>query len=188
MPTKPHIWVMEGRWSSSVKDVRSVQPVLTALQDAAVTKSAVNHLNTVEDLHVAMRRWSQKQHASYSVGYLALHGEPGKVYVGRRSVDVASLADHVPPRGLTGKILHFGSCAVLDLDERECDDMRKALGVRALMGFTEDVDWFDSLAFELMLFRSLARYHRLDVVERDVQERAGSLGNRLGFRIIRRRS
>lgn len=176
---------MEGKWSSSVRDVRTVGPVLDALTSAGVAKSSRHHLNSTDDLRNALGRWRQRQHASYGIGYLALHGSPGRVHIGRSAVDLLALGQGLPAQALKGKVLHFGSCSVLKQTPTELESLRRALGVRAMTGFTEDVDWFDSLAFELLLFDSLAYYKRLDAVERDLKARAGSMARRLGFRIVR---
>lgn len=185
---KPKIWVMEGKWASSVMDVRTVSPMMAALDNANVATSTLHHINTVEDLQRSLVRWGQRQHAGHGIGYLALHGAPGSVFVGRRRVDLGILSESLPKNALKGKVLHFGSCAVLDLKPKEREVLRAALGVRGITGFTEDVEWFESMAFELMLLESLAYYKRLDAVERDLKERAGGLWRRLGFQMVRARS
>lgn len=60
------------------------------------------------------------------------------------------------PRGvLKDKVLHFGSCSVLDLDEEDAQDARRQLGVRVLTGFTTDVEWFASMASATVALRSV---------------------------------
>lgn len=79
----PGIWAMEGAWSARVTDVRSISPVLSAMDAARVAKTARHHLNHPEDLAKQLGRWAQRQHESYGIGYLALHGSPGAVYNGQ---------------------------------------------------------------------------------------------------------
>jgi uncharacterized protein DUF6642 len=181
----PGLWTMEGAWSSSVRDVRTVRPVLQALRDMGQAKYAELRLNDPEDLLKQMIRWGQAQHSRFGIGYLALHGSPGKVYVGRRGVDLVELGNALPRRGLTSKVLHFGSCAVLDLPSKGRQELRDALGVRALTGFTEYVDWVESLAFELLLFDVLASYKRLDAAEAYIKRNHGAFARRLGFKLVR---
>jgi hypothetical protein len=98
-----------------------------------------------------------------------MHGVAGAVQVGRRKVELLPLAQELPRGLLTSKVLHFGSCSVLE-NPKERKELRAAFGVRALTGFTEDVDWFESMAFELLLFDVLARYKRMDAAERFIKD------------------
>lgn len=182
---RPGLWVMEASWSSRVTDVRTVRPVLAALQDAAVAKSAYHHINDPEDLVRSLQRWGQKQHAGYGIGYLAMHGSPGIVHIGRRRVGLADVAAALPPRRLASKVLHFGSCEVLAEGDQQ-GDLLRAFGVRAITGFTEPVDWFDSMAFELILFDALSRFQRMDALEAFVEKHHGQLARRVGFVIARK--
>ena len=67
-------------------------------------------------------------------------------------------------------------------------DLREPLGVRAITGFREDVDWFESMAFELLLFDCLTHYKRLDAAEAYIKKNYGQLARRLGFVMERKRS
>lgn len=187
MPTraKPGLFVMEGRWSSKVRDVRSVEPVLRALADAGAAVHVKHHLNHPDDLLGQLQRWGQAQHGKYRIGYVALHGSPGTVHIGRFKVDLFSLAAHVERDRLGGKWLHFGSCSVLALEENERKLLRQLFGVKALTGFTEDVDWFESLAFELLMFEAMTTYSRPYDAERYLRKHYGELAERLGFVMVR---
>ncbi len=182
---KPGIWAMEGSWSTRVTDVRTITPVLTALASTGAARHAHLHINDRADLVEAMTRWGQVQHKSYGIGYVAMHGSPGSVHIGRRRIDLAELAEELPRGRLASKVLHFGSCSVLE-QESDRRDLVDAFGVRAITGFTTDVDWFESLAFEILLFDLMASYQRMDAVERYIQKEHGDFARRLGFVMARR--
>lgn len=182
---KPGLFVLEGKWSSKVRDVRSVQPILSALSDAGVAVHVRHHLNDRDDLVKQLRRWSQAQHDRYNIGYVALHGSPGTVHIGRYVVRLEAIADRLPSGALRSKILHFGSCSVLDMDEGGQQELRSLLGVRALTGFTKDVNWFESMAFELLLFEALTSYRRPSDSEKYLMRRHGELAERLGVTMVR---
>lgn len=183
--SKPGLWVMESAWSTRVTDVRSVEPVLKALGDAGVANHAKLHINDRDDLLRALTRWGQAQHDRYGIGYLAMHGSPGKVYPSRRQVDLLDLASDLPRRALREKVLHFGSCSVLE-DVESHAPLLDAFAVRAITGFTRDVEWFESLAFELLLFDCLAYYQRIHAAEAYIYKNYGELADRLGFVMVRR--
>lgn len=183
---KPGIWLMEGNWSNSVTDVRTVAPVLQALEQAGSARTVHMHLNDAEDLRQALKRWGQKQHSRFNIGYIALHGTPGTLYVGRERVDLHDLGATLPKDSMRGKVLHFGSCSVLDLRPKERQELRAQLGVKMLTGFTEDVEWFDSLAFEILLFDVLTYYKRPDFAEAYIKKNFSQFAKRLGFVMIRK--
>ena len=181
---KPGIWAMEAPWSSRVTDVRSVTPVLQALQDAGVARHARLAINSREDFVTQLKRLGQKQHENYAIGYVAMHGSPGKVYAGRKAIDLMSLEDELPRGALSKKVLHFGSCSVLT-DEMHQADLLRALGAKVITGFTQDVDWLESMAFELLLFDAFARYTRPSDAEKYIVKKHGQLAGRLGFVMMR---
>lgn len=182
---KPGLWVMEGPWSPRVSDVRTVTPVISALADAGRTRHVMHHVNDPEDLTRHLRRWGQAQHRTYGLGYLALHGAPGTVFTGRRQVNLYRLGEELSDIDLSHKTLHFGSCSVLQLRGKERQELRRTLGVKVLTGFTEDVDWFESMAFEVLLFDVLTYYRRPDFAERYIRSNYRELSRRLGFVMVR---
>lgn len=185
MRRKPGLWVMEGKWSSRVTDVRSVTPILDALEQAGRARSATSHVNDADDLSRSMLRWGQKQHAGFNIGYVALHGSPGAVHVGRTEIDLFDLGRGIPNRTLRSKVLHFGSCSVMDLRPADRRALRAALGVKVLTGFTEEVEWFESMAFELLLFDTFTWYKRSDAAEAYIKKNHGQMARRLGFVLVR---
>jgi len=176
---------MEGDWSASVRDVRSVDPVLAALQASRRAHHAKRHINDADDLIQGFKRWGQRQHNGFNIGYIALHGSPSTVHVGRKAVDLYELGEKLPRATLAKKALHFGSCSVLDLNRREQQALRKALGVKVVTGFTNDVEWIESLAFELLLFDALTWYAYPSAAENYIKKTHSAFAKRVGFVMIR---
>ncbi|WP_157621713.1 DUF6642 family protein [Serinicoccus hydrothermalis] len=166
--------------------MRTVKPVLQALEHTGQVRTTHQSINRPEDIFDSFRRWGQNQHAGFTVGYLALHGTPGSVYVGRRKVGLVDLGEQLRAAGtkLPGRTLHLGSCAVLE-DEDAVTTFRRAVGLKAITGFTEDVDWLESLAFELLLLDVLTYYRRVDAVERYIENNHKEFAKRLGFTLLR---
>ncbi|TDO30044.1 hypothetical protein EV643_14119 [Kribbella sp. VKM Ac-2527] len=182
---KPGLWVMEGNWSASVRDVRSVEPVLSALQGGRRAHHAKRHINDPDDLAQALKQWGQRQHDMFNIGYVALHGSPATVHIGRKSLDMCELGERLPPATLKRKALHFGSCSVLNIHYKRREALRKALGVKVISGFTTDVEWFESLAFELLLFDALTWYRRPSDAESYLKKTHSAFAKRLGFVMVR---
>ena len=54
-----------------------------------------------------------------------------------------------------------------------------------MTGFTADVDWLESLAFELLLFDALTWYKQLARAEAYMNENHKAFAKRLGFVMVR---
>jgi len=63
-------------------------------------------------------------------------------------------------------------------------DFLKVTGAAMICGFTRDVDWVESAAFELALLDCLVNGERVDAAERAMRsQRWAPLADHLGFRI-----
>ena len=87
-------------------------------------------------------------------------------------------------RSLESKIVHFSSCSVLQ-DEDACKAFLSMTGAKAITGFNRDVEWVESLAFEMLMFNTLVHYERFGNFYNEISARYGDLIDRLGFTVIR---
>jgi len=171
------ILVMEGDWSRSKQDVRTVRPMLDLLRHSEETYSKFRTVDDSADFEKSMLMLGRSR---FTVGYVALHGSPGAVYAGVDEIRLSDLPRILKDADLRRKVLHFGSCSTLRVDKTELLSLKDQLGVRALTGFTEDVDFIDSIGFETLLFSALTRMHARDA-KAFVTEKMGALGDELGF-------
>jgi hypothetical protein len=162
-----------------LRDESSVKGLLDLMKCRGRIGYYHDRVHSVEELNRLLKKWGQSQYRSYSIGYFAFHGSPGRMYLGRQSVTLEHLAD-VMNGSCKGKTLFFGSCGVLEAEYDEVEEFRQAVGARCVMGYREEVDWFESAAFELLLFDSLTRRQRMDAVDRDLMQHK-ELRLRLGF-------
>jgi hypothetical protein len=63
--------------------------------------------------------------------------------------------------------------------------MRRTIGVKAITGYTENIEWFQSLALDLLLLDVLAYYKRIDAAERYVRLSYPDLVELTGFVLVR---
>lgn len=181
---KPGIWVAEGYWSSSVTDGRTVRPMMAMLEANDVAFSVHRQINDIQDLVNSLTDVGKREHAQYSIVYIACHGSSGAVAYGEESISLAELADALPDGILDSKLVHFGSCSVLD-DEESIKTFQRSTGVRGITGYTLDVGWIESAAFELLMFQTLTRYSRLGWFEKAMARDYGDLTASLGFTVVR---
>lgn len=179
----PGVFCLEGPWSNSLTDQSSVGPLLELLERRRVIRFAHRDAVTIPELETYLRQWTQKQYAGYGFGYLAFHGDPGLLYVGRYQYTLDDLEELLRGR-LAGRILYFGSCSTLEVDEGKVESMRKATRARAVCGYTANVDWIEAAAFELNLLYAVTYYSRVDAGFRYLRRTHGGMCERLGLRAV----
>ena len=81
--------------------MRSVTPALEALEAVGAARYAHVAINSPQDFISQLKRLGQKQHDRFTIGYIAMHGSPGKVYAGRKSIDLLSVGEELPPDALS---------------------------------------------------------------------------------------
>lgn len=174
------IFCIEGEWSSRLEDGRSVRPLLETLHQVGQIDFAYRQIDSLDGLSMMLKRWTQKQYARYGVGYIALHGDPGQVWVGKHCVSLEELGEMLGGR-CSGRILYFGSCGTLNVEQERVDAFRKATGARAVVGYRGDIDWLESAAFELLLLESLTYYQRPDAMRNYLEGEHKQFCERLGL-------
>lgn len=181
----PRIFCAEGGYSTRLTDTTSVLPLLTFMQGIGKIKHVHRYVETRESLEKLLRRWTQKQYASFSLGYLGFHGSPGTLHVGQDKVSLVELGKLLEDK-CADKTIYFGSCSVLDSNPDDLASFVRQTGVKAIAGYTKDVDWFESAAFDLLLFSTLTGYQRLPYAEDYLRKEYPDLTDRLGFKMVHR--
>lgn len=174
------VFCVEAAWSPRLTDRTSVLPLLETLERVGAVRSIHDKVHTRDEFLGLVRRWSQRQYDDYKLGYLVGHGSSGTIHVGRRRITLEDLADELAGK-LQGKTVHFGSCSIFDVEQEAIEEFRRLTNAKAVCGYTEDVDWLESAAFDLLLCHGLTCWTKSDAVDRFLQRSAGGLYEELGF-------
>lgn len=159
---KPGIYCIEN-WSGRRANRDSVLPVLEFLATSGAARFIHERVSTLSELEHRLDDWApRKQHA---ICYLALHGAPESVYVGRHELSLEDLllvdqGDDQLPVDLQGKTLFLASCSTLAGDRRWLKKVKKATKLNTLCGYGRDVEWFEAAAFDLLVLSALCKYGR----------------------------
>lgn len=179
------VFCVEGQWHRDLNARGSVLPTLELLERLGRIRFIHKDVATRGELDYYLDRWLLRQYADYHVGFFAMHGEPTKLYVtDRESVDLKDVAARMAGR-CEGKRLYFGSCSVLRASDAKLLEFLAETGAAMICGYTRDVDWVESAAFETVLLDVLVNGAHINAAER----RMGSaqwapLATYLGFRIV----
>lgn len=187
------IFCLEGDWWNNLNRSSTVKPVLKLV--CQVDSSVVfvhRDVGTIGELDHYLAKWCQRGRSHFPILYLAFHGRPGEIHVGdgrlrgsRLTLD--QLADRLEGK-CNGKLIHFGACSTLNVDERNIQRFLRRTGASGATGFRTDVDWLKSSAFEALLFEICFRggfsVSGMRRIEREVSREVHGLARDLEFRIV----
>ncbi|MDP2955750.1 MAG: hypothetical protein Q8N53_04960 [Longimicrobiales bacterium] len=195
MRRKAHgIFCLEDDWWKDFNRTSTVQPILSLISQGVLMDVPHVHrdVGTVEELAYYLRRWSQAGSSQYGILYLAFHGRQGAIFVGDRrrknaEVTLDDLAEMLG-EGLTGRIVHFGSCQTMGVDKRHIRRFLKHTGLVAATGFKSQVDWLSSSVFDVLLFEAMLRHSLTPsgarAIRANMWDEYGALCRRHDFRMI----
>lgn len=184
----PGLFCIEGEYDEEIEKRKSVLPILQVLEQQEALRFVHRSAHTVAEFEHHLSRWTA-QCRHFDVVYLASHGSRDGLHLSDGcDVSLERLASLVGKAG-KGAVIHFGSCAVLDRPDDDLKRFLSATGARAICGYTEEVSWLDSAAFDLALLYNLATYSRAgDALNRMEAPAYAGLAKELGFsRFPRRR-
>ena len=100
--------------------------------------------------------WRDPETFNAPVFYLSFHGSPGALRSSLEKIDARKLCEAFEDFG--GKyrnLVHFGACSVLAgrAGRRFARDFLAASRCRAVLGYTTDIDWMDSMVTDLLFLR-----------------------------------
>jgi len=172
-------------WSGRRANRDSVKPVLEFLETSGAARCMHEPVSNLEELEHRLDDWAPRQ--QYPLCYLALHGSPEYVHVGRHELRLEDLllVDQGDDRNavdLAGKTLFLASCSTLAGDRRWLRKVARETKLNTLCGYGRDVEWFEAAAFDLLVLSAFASYRRAsDAVKYMRREHPGFV-RWMGFR------
>ena len=178
-----HIFCVEGNWSNDLKDKASIITALEFLKANADINFIRRDCSTVEQFTTLLKQSLQKAYKKYGIIYLAFHGRPGELHIGKRkSMDFDSIAKILDGQA-KDKIIHFGSCSTLNIDGWELRRFRKETGALAISGYTKDIDFIRSSVLDILYFRTCQDNRNMGSIERKMKSYNTKLMKELGFKM-----
>lgn len=174
MRSEQRIYCLEGHWNTDEWDIKechwriepTVEPMLQQIQRLGIWNYARRDCATSEELSYFLdREWHQCKYGS--VLFFAAHGSTGSLYFSDNfSLDLESLAVRLEDR-CEHCLVHFSSCAVMDIDEKRLVKFLLRTKAMGISGFAaNEVGWVTavdrrgnqtapSLALELLLLSTI---------------------------------
>lgn len=191
------IFCLEGEWSHDLKRPSSVKPILELLASMDPYPPFIHRgIGTRPEFEYYLRKWAQRQYRDYPILYLAFHAREGTVVIGdqRRgttnNLTLAQLATLLEGK-CAHRLIHIGGCESVKGDERHLQRFLRKTGALAVSGYTKDVFWMQSTAFEVLFLETLQdlslTIKGANAIENRLKDKAGGLTRALPFRIVVRK-
>lgn len=157
-----------------------MQGVFDLLASQDVLQVVRRDVGTPAELQYYAKKMCQGRYKHFKVVHLAFHGRPGHLAVGDEHLELTELAELLGD-ACKGRVVHFGACSTMRVGPDRLAEFREATGASAVSGYTKDVGWIESCAFEVLLIHALTHYKTPSAAFRYVERTAGDLQKRLGW-------
>ena len=184
------IFCLEASGWFGGKDKTTVEPVLRLLKTGYGIPYLRHDVGTRAEFCFYLKKWRGKSFDSHPILYLGFHGTDGGIRVGDGKDNILELSDlaELLGDGCKGRVIHFSSCSTLGVHGHALTSFLNRTGALAVCGFTEDVDWLESAAFDVLVLgylqeASFRQARSMQKFERNLKDIASRLYKRLGFRM-----
>ena len=146
---------LESLWDSDIEQRLSVIPMVKLVSKLHGLKFSHLSCNTREELKHNLIKLKRKP--GYGILYLSFHGHPGEIVVDGSIMKLERLAS-LMGSGFASWIVHFGTCATIDIEKERIYNFIAATGVSMVLGYETDVDWVEATALDFLLLDRLQWY------------------------------
>lgn len=150
---------LESSWDDRVFQSVSVRGFFDSLRPLVQPPLQIAHRFIESAQHLAHYTrqpdgllWTDPNAWDSPIFYLAFHGSPGTVKTALDRIGPQMLCDAFRDYGSYPNLIYLGSCSVLagSAGRQFGSDLLASSGSRAVIGYTTDVDWMNSLLVDLM--------------------------------------
>lgn len=178
-----NIYCLEGDWNKDLRKKISIKSTLEYLSDCLEITHIHRHCGVKEQFHLYMTEYNKKMYKNYSILYLAFHGNPNEILLGKEKLDLDEFEE--ANFGLfKNKIVHFGSCSSLNIDKKRLLKFVKSTDALCVSGYKTDVEFNKSTMLDILYFVKWQDYKDVRCVERDMKNEYKELVKSLEFTMI----
>jgi hypothetical protein len=179
------IFCLEGEWTADIRSEESVRPLLQLLRRRGEIKYIYRQCGTKSEFAYYLRQ--KRYYRDYRLVYLSFHGARGKLKISpEEEITLAEIAD-LAKGAFKNKVVYFGSCRTLKGVDDQLKRFLKETGAAAVAGYTKEVGWVESSAFELLFLYWAAYYKRPAYLLRKLESRYPKYKKLMGFKYYTRR-
>ncbi|WP_425800824.1 DUF6642 family protein [Desulfitobacterium sp. Sab5] len=167
------VFCVESDWEGSARKQSSILPMLECINGVYPDlKYIFRTANTKEELKYCLGKFKQVNSADkdFCVFIFSGHGTPGKIRFGKKGISLSELGlivQEVDDELFKKHVVHFDSCSV-SKNSAEVQDFLRQTRADLVTGFSSEVDFIESLAFE-MIYLDYLRDDKPKNVEKRLQ-------------------
>lgn len=151
----PGLFCLEGDWNvDDPADRLTIEPALEMLERMGILQLHHRNVNTQAELWRHLDNWDSKALDAYRFLYLGFHGKPEMLDISGDPLGLDTLGLKLENR-CSDRVIFLSSCGALESSEDSLTKFCKATGADAVVGYTQDVDFVEAAAFEMILFSYL---------------------------------
>jgi hypothetical protein len=176
------VFCLEGDWSKDLKEQTSVSEVLMFLKRNRQINFIHRHCGTRENLSYYINQWKLKKYKNYSILYIAFHGKPMQILVGKEIVTLDELAEMLGPN-CHNKIIHFGTCHTINVDLRHIKRFLRKTNALCICGFGKEIKFVEGCVFDILLIDQLQEFRNVAAVQAYINQYYKTLALKLDFKL-----
>lgn len=184
----PHgVFCLEGDWNAAdPTDRMTIEPALEMLDRLGYLTLRHRNVNTHAELWRHLDNWDSRALDAYRFLYLGFHGKPEMLDISGDPLGLDTLGLKLEDR-CRDRVIFLSSCGALESSEDYLKKFCRTTGADAVVGYTQNVDFVEAAAFEMILFGYLSDMafgtKPPRSMYRRVTEAFPDFTSRLGFRV-----
>ena len=185
---KSGVFCIESEWEKDLKDKKTVRPLLEIFETITGHPFIHRRVATESELKHFVNLWCKK-YSNYKILSFETHGnKAGKLFLDGDDKDTSEyinlkeIIEVIQGRG-KDRFLYLGGCSILNRNEKEFKKYLKETKLKALIGYTKEVGWIETCAFQLLIFQALLDY-KTAVGAKNYLEKHEQLVKELGMKFI----
>lgn len=181
---KSNIFCLEGDWDNNLKNKSSILPALELLEINNGIQSIYRTCSTYEEFKNRLNILfsDERIYKSYDIIYLAFHGKTNKIFIGESEITLDVIANDFKGK-FKNKIIHFGSCKTLSIDEEKAQKLIKETNALAISGYQSNVKFISSTVFDVLFFEVCQKYIDLKSLEEFLEKEFSQIIRSLKFKL-----
>lgn len=179
-----NIFCLEGDWEADLRKKSSVQSALQLLEANLEIDTIYKSCSTYEEFCGRLRTLTSDKriYGKYSIIYLAFHGRKNKIQIGEEDYSLDEIGKEFED-SLDNKIVHFGSCKTLFIEEKKAMQFLERTGALAISGYAKNIDFISSTVFDVLYFEMCQNYVEIEAIKRNMLKNYKELCEALDFKI-----
>ena len=166
---KKNIFCLEGEWESDLKHKNSIKSVLDLISKNLEVDFIYRNMGIKDNLFHYLKEFSKDTYKDYTILYLATHGLQNGLHTNDDFVELDEIAEICKGK-LKNKIIYFGSCLTLKINDDIIQKFLKKTKALAVCGYKSEVDFLHSTALDILIIEALQNHKDMRKISEEIKK------------------